>query len=301
MDLLLEDLVRRPGPDNSVWLDRLIRLPQVHASTYGRLDAAFYDSISRTLLVIELATKPRSRLGPPTTPDSSSALSGVLLEAKVPVEWVELVVVQPRIACADGPVRSHRISPIELLDFQVELREGVLRAQAPDAPLNCGSWCRFCLAAHVCPELKEQALLVIQKKFSATDTYNPDELAVLLVKLALLETYVRATWQFAHAEILSGKSIPGWKIVQKPPIRRWAASEADTADALELKLGIKPTDAHEITLKSPDQIERLLAPKKRPLPERPGDRRSLRNRPRPRPIRDPRWSTSLQPTHHNHP
>ena len=51
--------------------------------------------------------------------------------------------------------------------------------------------------------------------------------------------------------------IPGWKLVAKRKIRKWAQGDGDTAVKL-ISLGLSSTDAWKQTLVSPAQAEKLL-------------------------------------------
>lgn len=165
-------------------------------------------------------------------------------------------IVQPRFEHPDGPIRYWTIDAVELLDFEDKLLAAVEATRKPDAPLNPGSHCRWCPAKAICPANKALALEAAQKDFGPGLPYEPKELAATLEKLPIIESWVKATREFAYAEAMAGNAIPGFKLVEKRATRKWA-NEADAAAALE---NILPRDElyEPPSLLSPAKIEKLL-------------------------------------------
>jgi hypothetical protein len=187
-----------------------------------------------------------------------------------PVTEIELVIVQPRGHHPAGPVRREMIDAPELIERVADLLDDAKRALEPDAPLNPGSWCRFCPAAPTCPALRAHALEVAQVEFAETGLpvvppvpaqLEADELGRLLDASGVVETWIRALRTHAHDRLECGLEIPGWKLVEKRAMRRWR-DEAEAAAQLEA-LGLEPDDIFARTLRSPAQVEKRLGRKRK--------------------------------------
>lgn len=84
----------------------------------------------------------------------------VLDAAGLPVTSVRAAIVQPR-----RKNTSCEYEATELLAWSLELMEAAHATQAPDAPLNPGSWCGFCLAAGDCRARADHLLKIAQTQF----------------------------------------------------------------------------------------------------------------------------------------
>jgi hypothetical protein len=173
---------------------------------------------------------------------------------------IRLVVVQPRCGHADGPVRAWQMPLTELLDFHGDLLAAARRADDPNAPLVPGDHCKFCPAAAICPALEQRSHALTTMDFSdlTAPTYEPAKLAAALAMIPELETRIEAVRKLAYAELTAGRSVPGWKLVQKRATRKWRDEDGAAAVLRDIE-GIYT----EPKLKSPAQIETLLGGKKR--------------------------------------
>ncbi len=185
-----------------------------------------------------------------------------LLSTDFPCEEVQMTIVQPRCAHPDGPIRSERISSLELMDFAGELKEAAVRTEDPNAPLVPGDHCRFCPAAGICPEISKQAQLQAVKDFSEVSnghSYDVKELAKTLNWLPILKTWLESVHEFAYAQAQKGVKIPGWKLVAKQARRKWIDEKAAEA---ALRREFTDTAVREFfdppTLKSVAQLEKVI-------------------------------------------
>lgn len=144
---------------------------------------------------------------------------------------VELVVIQPRAWHPSGETtRTHIMSVPELLSWKDTFRNGVMATSDPNAPLAAGSWCKFCTAATICPELKDESLRAAQIEFD-DDTglmVIPEALPVKIPNLGKvltacdkLEAWIAVVRQHAQGLLERGEEVPGWKLVQKRATRKW--------------------------------------------------------------------------------
>lgn len=184
---------------------------------------------------------------------------------------VEIVVVQPRAYHPDGPVRRHVFRASELLAWGRDVLLPAAKAtEAPNAPLRCGDWCRFCPAKTLCPEIRRQALSAAQQAFAddgfpvvpqaeivlpAPGSLSPDDLAKARGLVDLLEPWFKAVKDEAHRVAVSGGKLPGWKLVLgRQGNRAWS----DEKRAEGLLVGALKTEAWERKLLSPAKAEKAL-------------------------------------------
>lgn len=144
---------------------------------------------------------------------------GAMLEVGQPVDEVEVVIVQPRFEGA-APVRSQKFKAIELLDFVAELQEAAVRTRLPDAPLVAGPHCApFCPARRDCPELAKKHQSLVAAEFTAV--VAPEKIGEALASIPLVKARIKAIEEYAYQEAMKGVAIPGHKLVEKRPVRKW--------------------------------------------------------------------------------
>jgi hypothetical protein len=189
---------------------------------------------------------------------------GVLSELKLPAKEVELVIVQPRAENGTEP-RRWRFHVMDIVDFEAELVKAVERTEQENAPLISGEHCRFCPAAGICPQLRDEAMEVAKSEFEPVvqpvtevlRAYSPEKLADVLDKLPKIEAFVKAVREFAYLEACAGKEVPGYKLVEKRATRKWK----DEQTVLELVQRVGRDDLVDVSVKSVAQIEKLLGKK----------------------------------------
>lgn len=186
------------------------------------------------------------------------------------VRDIFVTIVQPRAEHRDGPVRTVEYRIEDLRAFAGKFIAAALATLAPDAPLNPGKWCRFCPAHAECPALRRHAMEVAQVDFDAVpvDLPPPPEylplpvIADILTKAPVLEQWLAACRERIVRELEQGKTVPGWKLVEKRAIRRWASESEVRAWVEREGLG---ADAFEPqTLLSPAQMEKVVGKKNLP-------------------------------------
>lgn len=191
-----------------------------------------------------------------------------------PVKQVRVTVVQPRAPHDEGPIRTQTIGIMALFDWADDLIEAARRTRDPEAPLNPGSWCKFCKAAGVCPALREQAQEQAQFVFSdeteagietAVDSVSRlsvDDLRQIVDAAPQIRAWLDNASKLAHDMLDAGYDVPGYKLVPKRPQRRWA--DETQADRALSELGIVNDQRYKQTLISPAQAEKLISKEERP-------------------------------------
>jgi hypothetical protein len=137
-------------------------------------------------------------------------------------EDIEVIIVQPRL----GGVKRRSTTHAELDALALELVKAAAIAEGPDAPLKAGSHCKFCLARGDCSELLADVLRTAQMDFDdaqpiAATTLSQPALADVLGKADVIETWLKAVREHALDQLATGVPVPGWKLVEKRPVRKW--------------------------------------------------------------------------------
>ena len=134
---------------------------------FGTVDAAAHTWATETLEVVDYKNGAGVAVSPVENPQLMFYAAGVLGQLEVArdrVKTVRLTIVQPNAGGA--PVRSWDLDVIDLLMWVDDvLVPGVEACAQDDAPLNPGSWCRFCPVAHACPQLHQDAVEMAKHEF----------------------------------------------------------------------------------------------------------------------------------------
>lgn len=179
-------------------------------------------------------------------------------------------IVQPR--CPVGsPIRAATYSPASLMWFEDEVEEAVARARQPDwqAHLVAGErQCDWCPAAAICPALQAasakglESLAQLDAPGGDTitvtfprpgDLRSPVGLATALSIVPLLETWASAIQDAAETAAKAGTEIPGYKLVEKRAMRKWADEEGLLAWADQKGIALR-----EPKTLSPAQAEKVV-------------------------------------------
>lgn len=188
---------------------------------------------------------------------------GALMAAGGGVERVVLSVIQPRCKQAGEPIRSWETTPMDLMEFGLELAAAAAETRKANAPFSPGKWCRFCPAGGVCPALHKQALAVAAVEFEdiTEEGLSAEELGKRLALADDLEAKLKA-WigplrQHAYNEALRGRMPAGRKFVARRGRRAWNDGTLAMGKAAQL-FKVNRTDLFDETPISPAAFEKLL-------------------------------------------
>lgn len=168
---------------------------------------------------------------------------------------IRLVILQPRTS--DEP-KEVVFTADEMEEFRQEWKPKVLTAAQGGPLVPSEEACRWCKAAGVCPALKAETMALARRDMANLITLSGEEVAELLDKGAMIENAMKAVR--AHALRLlefDERAVPGYKRVQGEKHRAWTAG----AFTIEEKLTPFAVDPFEKCLRSPAQVEALLADK----------------------------------------
>lgn len=245
---------------------QILKRPAVDGDgVYGSNDASVYNKRTRKLTVVDY----KHGKGVVVDVKDNEQLLGYALGALVEltaqrllVDEVEIVIVQPRAAHADGGVRRQTLDVMDLFDYEPKLRAAILATLDPAAPLVAGPWCKFCPAAPECPALRDKAIKDARLDF---EMIGPEgmpvaELSKLLDDGHLIENWIKTVRAYAHARAERGEEVPGYKLVQRRATRKWKLRDDPEVIVSQLRdeFGWLPDEVYNQKLKGPATLEKLL-------------------------------------------
>lgn len=252
------------GGVGQLFIETKFSLEHVHPGMFGTGDACVYNPETKKLTVIDYKNG-RHVVEVEDNPQLKYYGIGALQEiGDLPVETIELVVVQPNASHADGPVRRWATDPLTLIDFMADLKDAAIRTEDPAQQPVAGDWCGYCRAAPDCPALQAAAIAAARLEFQEEGVYemSSTSIAEILARAGLVEHWIKAVKQeaFRRADAL-GEEIPGHKLVAKRATRKWLEHlmPEDIALEMAMRFGIDDADTvYNRKIKSPAQMEKGL-------------------------------------------
>jgi len=168
----------------------------------------------------------KSGAGIPVSAEDNKQLMIYALGALKEFDWiydfekVSLVIVQPPLQ----NISTWTITVDELMKFADQLKlayEAI--TNEPTKYVLSDKGCRWCKAKPVCPEQKRIAQEAAARDFSAM---TAKDIAESLELIPLIKQFIAAVEGYAKDSIISGKTIPGWKVVEGRRSRAWANETA---------------------------------------------------------------------------
>lgn len=259
----------RPSRQAKLLVETRVHLKQIGPGLFGTLDYAWVD-VWGELIVIDykygqgVAVYPADEEG-----NENSQLmyyaAGIAHKYNYEFDSVKLVVVQPRIYNEDGQIHfEHKTTLAKLRKFEKSVKVAVAVSKTPEAPLKADpSWCKWCPAAPLCPEISEnqmrQADIFFDVETKAIEAMpepqalTAEALPKLLNACDVLETWIEKVREHAFALASQGHKIAGRKLVQKRSTRVWLPdAEKEAKKRYGEKAYCKPE------LLSPAQLEKAI-------------------------------------------
>lgn len=145
-----------------------------------------------------------------------------------PVKTVTLHIIHPRI----DNTSSWEVSIEELLRWGEEkVKPQALKAYHGEGECMPGEWCDdcFCRLSATCRARAEQNMALMEKAENPSGTglammklppqLSNEEVGALLKQAQFLKAWVNKLESFAQGEILAGREVPGWKLVEGRSVR----------------------------------------------------------------------------------
>lgn len=171
------------------------------------------------------------------------------------VEGFHLGIGQPRLDHKD----EWFITTSDLLSWAAQTLPAAVQNVNLGKPFKAGSWCskNFCKIRTSCRHRAEQLTKDIIFEDLDKSIVMPEPSAIHIDRskylglIPLLKTWIADLERGAVADLIAGKSIPGWKLVEGRSNRAWSNPDG-------VAKRISPDDAFEKSLRSPAQLEKLL-------------------------------------------
>ena len=197
------------------------------------------------------------------------------------VEKYKLVIVQPRLDHIDELVMTN----VELEEFASDAQvaaqmvlEVVKIAETPHTEVG-GAWfapsekaCQWCKAKATCPALSKAVAETVgvagiddMEDLTAETVADPDaltnrsHLSSAMSKVSMIEDWCKAVRAAVEGELIAGRAVPGYKLVEGRRGPRSWSDEAAAEELLRKTFRLKVEEAYNLKLISPPQAEKVLA------------------------------------------
>jgi len=209
---------------------------------------------------------------------------GTWLQNHRQTKLLKLTIVQPQAP----EVVNSVVFPLadQLRKIKMWLEQTLKATLDPEAPLVPGDHCRWCAAREICPARREAAFESVQSMFDvvpeqspreevtevdiieqiieehmskAPDDLTPEEKGRILDFAPMVEQWLKDLRKSCEKDLLEGKQVEGYKLIQGRGSREWAESEEEAVAASLKKLGLKVGDIYTKKLVSPAQAEKIPA------------------------------------------
>lgn len=160
---------------------------------------------------------------------------------------VRVVIIQPRI----NHISEWSLSVDELLAFGERVRNATPPEYGPGE-----KQCRWCMNKPTCPAIQTEVI----SAFEVVPSANVEALRLgeLMDKVPLIESWCKAIRAEIDARLLSGKEVPGYKVVQGKRGNRAWSSDSEVISIFK-SMRLKEAEMYDFKLISPTKAERLLA------------------------------------------
>lgn len=257
-------IVSRIG-DGDLLIEQKIDADFLHPETGGTVDYAIIDLFG-TLEIIDY----KNGVHPVDAIENEQMLIyclGIAHKYDYNFENYKMTILQPNSLDGEGPFKEWEINGKELKKWKSIFQTAIKKCEEKKAPLVYNkSWCHFCPAACICPELNNKAFEAADCEFNEKSCEiklpamieKPGQLDVEKLGKTLLALEKLDTWKktlFAHAYALAerGHKIPGWDYTKGRCRRQWFDYDKVIAEAVKKFGREKSMTISE--LKSPAQME----------------------------------------------
>ncbi|MBT2696379.1 DUF2800 domain-containing protein [Bacillus sp. ISL-40] len=207
-----------------------------------------------------------------------------------PIKSIHLAIIQPRL----NSISEYSLTLDELLAWGEEIKPIAQKAFNGEGEFVPGEHCKFCRAKAKCRARAEQYSALEDFKMMKPPLISNEEVGEILARAENIEAWVKALKEYALAEVLKGKEIPGWKAVEGRGSRSYV--DQDVAFAHLKENGIDEAILFERVPLTVSKIEKVLVKKEfKSLLEEPGHVKKSTGKPTLAPIGDKRKAVVLAP------
>ena len=166
------------------------------------------------------------------------------------IEKVTMIIIQPRIE----NISESTISIDELLAWGESIRPIALQAYNGEGEFVIGEHCRFCRAKALCRARAEFNMSIDTSR--SPHLLTDEEAGQLLERAKDLKAWAADLEDYVFGAIMSGKDIPGWKVVKGRSVRQF--SNVDEAFDTLKQNGIDEAMLYERKPITLTNVEKLL-------------------------------------------
>jgi hypothetical protein len=207
-----------------------------------------------------------------------------------PIKQIHLAIIQPRL----NSISEFTLSFDELLAWGESIKPIAQKAYNGEGEFVPGEHCKFCRAKAQCRARAEQYTALDDFKQLKPPLISNEEVGQILEKAENIEAWVKALKEYALAECLKGKEIPGWKAVEGRGSRTYV--NQDAAFAYLIEKGAKEAMLYERVPLTVPKLEKEMGKEEfRSLLEEPGHVQKSAGKPTLAPIADKRKAVTLAP------
>jgi len=172
------------------------------------------------------------------------------------IETAAVAIIQP---WAGKPTVAHYDSEALMLAQNAVISTLSKAETSTSADAVAGDHCKWCSAKPVCPVMTGAVDRALKEQL---DLMPLDQIGHYMNQLPQIEAFLKDLQQLAHWLIEEGKTIPGWKLVNKRATRQWV--DAEKASKFMEDNGVI---VHELKMKTPAAVEKELKKAKKELPD----------------------------------
>lgn len=159
----------------------------------------------------------------------------LMFESLYDIAEINMAIIQPRL----NNISEWSCNKDELVEWAInEVKPKTALAYEGKGEFNCGPWCQFCKARHDCRYRAEKMLKLEGYRAKDKALMSLEEIAEILGKIDELVSWANDIKDYALAEALKGKQIPGYKLVEGRSNRKYT-SEDDVIRVVE-EAGLDP-------------------------------------------------------------
>lgn len=172
------------------------------------------------------------------------------------IQSITLHIVQPRL----DNISDFTISVGALVAWGNSIRHAAELAYNGEGEFKCGDWCRFCKAKAACRARAEDFFTLEKSAELPKELLSDHEIGEILERASRLKNWVSEVEEYVLSEILSGKSVDGWKAVEGRSNRK--ITDIDRAFEVLKKEGYDEAMLYERKPITLTELEKLVTKKK---------------------------------------
>lgn len=257
----VHDIMSTTDFERKFWREQRVVIKQF-PEVFGTADLVIWSPRKNRLHVIDYKFGKNVSVDVEENPQLMAYAIGALDTLAIPhTADVYLHIIQPRLDNYQQIMYSGYYLDVWLTNVLAPAIAAAKTECPPFHPSEKG--CRWCQAKAICRARYNEAQEAAQTVFAAFlktqdgASITPDELAKFYADADKLQSQISAVKDYVLAELLRGRTIPGYRVVHGRANRKWR-DEAAAAKWLEQQYNADPMDLYETKFRSPAYIERLF-------------------------------------------